>query len=279
VTSDTFSRSCAHWSEAGREGMNAFYRLATKDYRHLAEARDWKAWLEARSAAVGGRRLRLLDVACGSGKFPTALIDHAGLGEARIAGVDYDLLDPSAFSVAEARGALKAPFTPAAEHVVTLQDFNGAPGAYDIVWATHALYALGRDTLEGGLQRFLDAIAPEGCGFIAHASRRSHYLTFYDAYLDGFERRDSEPYRSAEELTAMLERLGVAFSVEEITYENGAPDTERAAVEGYLQRCVFDDSVSLDALLENPATGAYLKERLIDGVWRFPQSVQLISIQ
>ena len=42
--SDILTRSAAHWSEAGREGMDAFYTLATDDYRHLAEARSWACW-------------------------------------------------------------------------------------------------------------------------------------------------------------------------------------------------------------------------------------------
>ena len=70
---DTFQRSCAHWSEAGRAEMNKFYALASVDYKHLAEAVDWKKWLEERQEIVGQRSLKLLDVACGSGKFPSAL--------------------------------------------------------------------------------------------------------------------------------------------------------------------------------------------------------------
>jgi hypothetical protein len=71
---DTAQRSLEHWSEAGRAEMQAFYALATEGYRRLA-ARDWAADLRAR--ATGGR-VRLLDVACGSGKFPAALL-AAGL--------------------------------------------------------------------------------------------------------------------------------------------------------------------------------------------------------
>ena len=40
------------------------------------------------------------DIACGSGKFPTALASHAHIAEASIKTVDYSLLDPSKFSVA-----------------------------------------------------------------------------------------------------------------------------------------------------------------------------------
>ncbi|MDP9168277.1 MAG: hypothetical protein M3O32_19770, partial [Actinomycetota bacterium] len=72
---DTAQRSLDHWSEAGRLEMEAFYALATEDYRQLAAARDWDADLTGH--AVDGR-VRLLDVACGSGKFPTALL-AAGL--------------------------------------------------------------------------------------------------------------------------------------------------------------------------------------------------------
>lgn len=277
--SDTYTRSLAHWSEAHRTEMDAFYRLASKDYRHLAEAEDWKAWLAERAAQAEGRPMRLLDVACGSGKFPNALIDHAGIGDAGLGPIDYDLLDPSAFSVAEAKAALKSPFRPAGEHVCTLQDFQPPSDPYDVVWATHALYALPRAELDAGLARFVAALGSTGRGFIAHASERSHYLTFYRAYLAGFGITGSEPYTSGEDLIASLTRLGAAFEAREIEYENGAPDTERAAVEGYLQRCLFDDSVSLDAMLANETTGAYLAERLKDGVWSFPQTVTLITIQ
>ena len=71
--SDTFDRSCDHWSESGREEMEGFYALASLDYQHLAEAIDWKNWLEIEQKKVGSRCLQLLDVACGSGKFPVAL--------------------------------------------------------------------------------------------------------------------------------------------------------------------------------------------------------------
>lgn len=277
--SDTVERSLAHWSEERRAGMEAFYRLATKDYRHLAEALDWQAWLGERAQAAAGRPLRLLDVACGSGKFPNALVEHAGLGAAGMAPIEYDLLDPSAFSVAEAKASLKPPFKPAGEHVCTLQDLKAPEQAYDVVWATHALYALPRGELEAGLQRFVDAMGQNGRGFIAHASHASHYLSFYRAYLDGFGIEDVEPYTSGEDLVEALTALGVRFEAREISYENGAPDAERDAVEGYLQRCIFDDSVSLDAMLRNKVTGPYLETRLKDGEWRFPQTVTLITLQ
>ena len=89
MSGDIVTRSIAHWSEAGRRGMDAFYTLATDDYRHLAEARDWAGWLDGLQEKAGARSLRLLDVACGSGKFPNALVRHAGVAGALV-GIDLD---------------------------------------------------------------------------------------------------------------------------------------------------------------------------------------------
>ena len=274
---DTADRSLQHWSEAKRRGMEDFYRLATLDYVTLANALDWKTWIEGRQRLAGDRPLRLLDVACGSGKFPTALVEHAGLAAADLHPVDYALLDPSRFSLAEARGVLKPPFAPGAEYNVPLQDLDTPPRAFDVVWATHALYALPRADLPDGLARFVRAIG--GAGFIAHAAEDAHYLRFYRAFLDGFRGDDGAPYISAEELLTAFEPMGVDVSVREVTYVARAPDADRDSVEGYLQRCVFDDTVSLDDMLANDRTGPYLQACYQDGEWRFRQRVQLIFLK
>ncbi|MEM6731802.1 MAG: hypothetical protein AAF658_09610, partial [Myxococcota bacterium] len=137
--SDTYARSLEHWSETGRQEMEGFYALASVDYRHLAEANDWRGWFEAEQSRVGDRALRLLDVACGSGKFPVALERHAGVAQANIQPVDYALLDPAAFSIAETRRVLPKPFVSGAEHEVPLQALQIPDPKFDIVWATHAL--------------------------------------------------------------------------------------------------------------------------------------------
>jgi SAM-dependent methyltransferase len=276
--SSTFSRSCEHWSESGRREMEDFYALAWVDYRHLAEAVEWKTWFEARQRAVGKRPLRLLDVACGSGKFPAALVRDAAIGDAAIAPVDYALLDPSPFSIAEARAALSPPFVAGDEFECTLQDLPADTAPYDIVWATHALYAIPTHEIEAALQRFLAALHG-GRGFIAHACADAHYLAFYRHYLEAFRAGEEiAPYTSAEQLTDTLSRLGASISVRDIEYVNGTDIEARDRVEGYLQRCLFDDTISLDQLLSHPLTGDYLARCQRDGRWQFRQRVKLIFI-
>lgn len=276
--SDLLARSSAHWSEAGRAGMEAFYRLATDDYRHLALARDWRALFEDVQARAGDRPLRLLDVACGSGKFPVALARHAGLAEARIHPVDTALLDPSAFSIAEARAALPAPFRAVAEHETTLQAFAPPPGGHDIVWATHALYAVPETEISAAMERFRAAIAPGGTGLIAHSAAAGHYIDFHRRFLAAFGPEGTAPYVSAEAIAGALHAQGAEVEVQEVTYDSVAGPDETTAVEGYLQRCVFDERASLAEMEAAAPLADYLAAcRGPDG-WRFPQRVWLMTV-
>jgi SAM-dependent methyltransferase len=278
MSGDILTRSTAHWSEAGRKGMDAFYTLATDDYRHLAEARDWAGWLADIQDGAGARSLRLLDVACGSGKFPNALVRHAGVAEAGLRPVVTDLLDPAAFSIAEARAALPAPFMPAAEHETTLQDFTPPPDGYDIVWATHALYAVPAKDLPKAAAQFCAAIGPGGHGVIAHSAAAGHYVEFHRRYLEAFGEADAAPYISAEDLVAALREAGATVDVTEVRYDSAAGPDAKDAVEGYLQRCVFDDSVALAEMQATEPVAEWLSGcRGAEG-WRFPQVVYLMDI-
>lgn len=264
---DTAARSLAHWSEAGRAEMEAFYALATEDYHQLALAVDW----HARLGSVARSGWRLLDVACGSGKFPTALTKYTqldGLPE-----VAYDLLDPSTFSIAEARAQLKPPFRAAAEHAVTLQDLPADIEPYDVVWATHALYALPPSELGAAADRFVSAVRPGGIGFVAQATARSHYLAFYDAFRAGVHERT--PYTTAEQVRDALEAAGAKVRTQVVHYTTGTAD--RDVAEGFLQRCAFDDTTSLAQMEAAPVLGDYLAGcRDPGGAYTFEHEVLLL---
>ncbi len=206
--SDTADRSLAHWSEEGRAGMDAFYRVARQDYRLLAQARDWPSLL-------AGRRT-LLDVACGSGKFPEALDRYAELPPRPE--IEYALLDPSPFSIAEARRALAPPFVAGAELQCPLQELDPAAGPFDVVWAIHALYALPGPELDLGLERFVGALAPDGLGAIANAAHDAHYLRFYRDHLADFRGGEGTPYTSSEQIVSALRRLGAPVAVQRLDY-------------------------------------------------------------
>ena len=180
---DTAARSLAHWSEAGRGEMEAFYALARLDYEQLAAVLDWRGLFDGLRAGKG-TDLTLLDVACGSGKFPEALLRDAGIDG--LEPVRYDLLDPSPFSLTEAAGALRSPLVGgSARFETTLEDLDPAAGPWDVVWATHALYALQPTHLARAVTRMRAAKAPHGTLLIANGAAEGHYCHFYEAFLAG----------------------------------------------------------------------------------------------
>jgi hypothetical protein len=157
--------------------------------------------------------------------------------------------------------------------VTTLQDLPAHCGPYDVVWATHALYALPPDELDVAMARFSSALAPEGLGVVAQATSRSHYLTFYDAYRAGV--RGATPYTTAEQVAAALRTAGVDVREQVIAYETGTSD--RHVAEGFLQRCAFDDTVSLEEMETAPVLGEYLAScRRPDGSYVFSHEAALL---
>ncbi len=276
--SDTAARSLAHWSEEGRAEMEAFYALARLDYELLAGSLDWGRLLAG--VAAGRGELRLLDVACGSGKFPEALGRHADLSALAGIRVAYDLLDPSAFSLDEAAAALRPPFEAAARYESTLEDLDADAGPWDVVWATHALYALEPANVDAAATRLLAARAPDGVTFLAQGARDGHYLRVYDAFLDGVRGGEGTPYVASEDLVDALRTRGAEPQVHRLHYDHVVADADTAVVEGYLQRCLFDDDLTFAELLEAPVIGPYLASThdAEAGVYRFHQEVEMVAL-
>ncbi len=218
-------------------------------------------------------------MACGSGKFPSALLAHADLTALEAVRVGYDLLDPSAFSLQEAAGTLAPPFAEGARYETTLEDLDPAAGPWDVVWATHALYALLPDKVDAAAARFVAAIAPGGLGFVAQGSRDGHYVHVYDLFLDGVRGGTGTPYTPVEAIQAALERAGATVHRHRLSYEHVVAPGEEAVLEGYLQRCLFDDTLGLDELLAAPVLGDYLGAcRDADGGYRFHPEVDCLAI-
>ncbi|MBA2515845.1 MAG: class I SAM-dependent methyltransferase [Solirubrobacterales bacterium] len=265
--------------------MEAFYAFAQLDYELLAGVADWgSALARARAPRADAEPLRLLDVACGSGRFPSTLLERADLSPLDGPGVAYDLLDPSPFSLAEAAGHLRAPFQPAARLETTLEDLDPAAGPWDVMWATHALYALSPDALAAAAERFVSGLAPHGLGFLAQGAQDGHYLTVYRAFLEGMRGAAGTPYLSGETvasaLRAMAEPLGWTASEQMLEYEHVVRYDEPGLLEGYLRRCLFDDGPTLEEMLGAPVLGPYLAECRDDdaGAYRFPQAVVCLGL-
>ncbi|MFT5420151.1 MAG: SAM-dependent methyltransferase [Candidatus Endobugula sp.] len=279
IDTDTFERSCAHWSEDGREGMDNFYTYATIDYGHLARRIDWPALLATLSKQTG--TLQLADLACGSGKFPAALLQHTPISKfLNTAGqsiqVQYDLLDPSAFAIEAAAAVLKPPFVERDHYSCRLQDWQPKPGSYDLVWATHALYCVPAEEMNACMSIVREAIRPGGIGIVAQSNRSGHYTRFYDHFLESIRGGTGTRFSAAEDVAKAAADAGFERQSRTLTYDTVIDANHDHALESYLQRCAFDDSISLDEMLSSGSLGQYLASSIKDGAYRFQQSVDVM---
>ena len=89
---------------------------------------------------------------------------------------------------------------------------------------------------------------------------------------------DATPYTDAEGVAAALREAGAPVEVQVLDYRTGTAD--RAVAEGFLQRCAFDDTVTLDQMEDSEVLGAYLAGcRGPDGTYEFTHEAHLITWQ
>ena len=138
----------------------------------------------------------------------------------------------------------------------------------------HALYALPPDELGAGLARMVAAVRPGGLGMVAQATAASHYLAFYEAYRDSVD-HPVTPFTTAEEVVDALRAAGVSPSVRVLTYRTRSSDL--AVGEGFLQRCAFDDSMTLGEMEAHGPLADYLDGCRDAAGFHFDHEVQLIT--
>ena len=126
----------------------------------------------------------------------------------------------------------------------------------------------------------LAALAPGGALLIAQGSREGHYLRFYRHFLDDLRDGQGTLYAASEDLADALRACGADPHAVRLSYDHTTALENAITVEGYLQRCAFDDSVSLQEMLAAPHLGAYLRDCRDEdaGLWRFHQEVDVLLL-
>ena len=94
---------------------------------------------------------------------------------------------------------------------------------------------------------------------MAQGLRDGHYVGFYDRFRDAFLDGGGTPYSDGAQVEAGLRALGMRVRTRILEYDTVVPGDRSALLESYLQRCAFDDSVSLENMLTTEPLAAYLQ--------------------
>ncbi|MFM8333461.1 MAG: class I SAM-dependent methyltransferase [Candidatus Methylumidiphilus sp.] len=261
--------SAAAFYVEGTLDIDRWFQVADADYRAVLDALDIDALLPPAQA------LRLLDVGCGTGRFPAMLRARlTGRSEA----IEYDFVDPAPHCLRLMRESLAYPYQAGRGLPLRAQDLDACEtGRYDVVWAIHSLYYVAAAAVPDVVRNLRRLLAPEtGVGLIYIASRDSFYLQIHEAYRQVFA-TSVEPFLSAEHYADAFAALVVPHQQKRLRYFHEIPVEDHALLESYLHKCVLDPAQPLFAWWRH----APLRE-LIEGyrdgeVYRFPQEAALFQ--
>jgi len=185
-------------------------------------------------------------------------------------------LDPSIFAIEEAAAVLNSPFVERDHYCCRLQDWQPKPSTYDLSWATHALYCVPAEEMSECMSIVKDAMNADGIGIVAQSNRSGHYIRFYEHFLESIHGGKGTRFSASEDVDEAAENVGFERQSRTLNYETVIDENDRQALESYLQRCAFDDSISLDQMLNSGSLGQYLASTKKQGAYRFQQSVDVL---
>ena len=250
-----------------------WFRVATRDYTELIKAYDFGKLFSRYPASV-----ELLDVGCGTGKFPWMLRSHLSPN----LHIQYDYLDPSQHSLDQLQKTLSLPFIPRSALKTTLETLERSacpPRGYHIIWCLQSLYCAQRQALKEIVSKLHTLLSPNwGMGLIYLASSEACYHRLYNLYNHEFYPNTRQPYITAEEVTNTLETLAISYEVKKFHFSHTIVNSELSVLKNYVNQCVLD-SEGWEHSQNNESMKHFLESFRHTDEYHFPQQVWLIQFQ
>ena len=208
--------------------------VVAQDYQLLLDTVKWDTLFPVRSTPYS-----LLDIGCGTGRFPSLLSSHLPPS----IHIHYDVCDPSQYCLTSCQQALRPPLFSRKAWRTTLEhgERTWAPGTYDVAWALQSFYCLDHEILHDSVHRFIRAIHPSrGTGCLLLGKRESFFSQVHQLFFQHCSFAPPPPYVSAESVLTMLEHLGTNTVIRELDCVHTISIWEDRLLEQYLQQCVMD---------------------------------------
>ncbi|WP_365304362.1 class I SAM-dependent methyltransferase [uncultured Thiodictyon sp.] len=253
--------------------LDSWFKVTQIDYERLIEQYPPAALFDF----TRNLEIRLLDLGCGTARFP-CLLDKKMPDRIH---VHADLLDISEYCLDSAVAQYHAlrHFSPAVTYLSAIEYLPqtiARDRSFDVIWAIHSLCTVNRDKLADICRSCLRLLRPNGKFFIYQLARNSSYYRLYDYYLV----HHSAPNNAARILASedhqqVLMSLAIDYEIHKIKFTHTIDVEQRHLLAVYLKKCIMDNDPDVLEFFQ-PVLNEHLDSPRAQ--YRFDQEVDLLII-
>ncbi|MEB3294185.1 MAG: class I SAM-dependent methyltransferase [Synechococcales bacterium] len=273
LLNETFNPSESYYRKAQLD-LDFWFQVAQVDYEELIK----KYSFDELFCSLNQDRINLLDLGCGTAKFPS-LLDRAIVSNIH---VSADLLDisESCLEIAKSQYNFLKHFKVNKTYLSAIENLHLSISGchdYDVIWAIHSLWTIDKSKVKDMYLYCLSLLKANGKLLIYQLSQDSDYHKFYSFYRDHYLKPDSSTtVLTSEDHQKILDALRVKYEIVKLHFSHKIDAERQDLLKFYLQKCILNEDPDVTGRFHTLLEEGFDRDKK---QYEFAQVVDLLIIE